>query len=219
MVGLTVWWVNRARLDAAGGKHNTKQDKKRNFLHSASLNTQIHGVSRNLSYASTDKEEQMFRLLALLYLLLAGSAMAAELPDIKLRDAYDESARLSDFSGKYVLLNVWATWCAPCVEEMPGLQRLQASMGNEKFTVLPISVEVGKTDKVTTFYQRLGLSGLPLYLLDDKHDMVRLKILGLPTTILLNPEGDVVWRVAGDLNWDDAALRAKLLKDIGGVAP
>lgn len=159
----------------------------------------------------------MFRILALLLLLAAWPASAGELPDIKLRDAYDESARLSDFTGKYVLLNLWASWCAPCVQEMPSLQRLQESLGSEKFTVLPVSVEVGKPDRVAAFYRRLGLRGLPLYLLNDKNDMIKLKVLGLPTTILLNPQGDVVWRVAGDLNWDDADLRAKLLKDIGGA--
>lgn len=159
----------------------------------------------------------MLRLSAFLLLLLAWPAGAAELPDVKLRNAYGESARLSDFIGKYVLLNLWASWCAPCVQEMPGLQRLQESLGNEKFTVLPVSVEAGKPDGVVAFYRRLELSSLPLYLLDDRKDMIRLKVLGLPTTILLNPQGDVVWRAAGDLNWDDAELRAKLLKDIGGI--
>lgn len=142
--------------------------------------------------------------------------MAKGLPDVTLRNAYDETAQLSELiTGKYVLLNLWASWCAPCVQEMPSLQRLQESLGSEKFTVLPVSVEVGKPDKVAAFYRRLGLSGLPLYLLDRKDDAVRLKVLGLPTTILLDPQGDVVWRVAGDLNWDDAELRAKLLRDIG----
>ncbi len=102
---------------------------------------------------------------------------------------------------------------------MPGLQRLQEILGSDRFTVLPVSVEAGKTDKVAAYYHRLGLSGLPLYLLDDKNDMIRMKVLGLPTTILLDPQGNVVWRVAGDLNWDDPALRTKLLKDIGGSAP
>lgn len=160
----------------------------------------------------------MWRLM-IVFLLLAWPAAAAELPDVKLRNAYDESARLSDFSGKYVLLNLWASWCAPCVQEMPGLQRLQEILGSDRFTVLPVSVEAGKTDKVAAYYHRLGLSGLPLYLLDDKNDMIRMKVLGLPTTILLDPQGNVVWRVAGDLNWDDPALRTKLLKDIGGSAP
>lgn len=160
----------------------------------------------------------MWRLVVLLA-LLTGTVAASELPDVKLRNAYDESARLSDFNGKYVLLNLWATWCAPCVQEMPGLQRLQESLGSETFTVLPVSVEAGKTDKVAAFYQRLGLSGLPLYLLDDKNDMIKMKVLALPTTILLDPQGAVVWRVAGDLNWDDAALRAKLMKDMSATQP
>lgn len=150
-------------------------------------------------------------------LLLPAVAAANTLPDVLLRDGAGTRAHLSDWQGRYVLLNIWATWCRPCVREMPGLLRLQQDMtarpGN-KLAVLPVSVEAGKAERVTEFYERHDLNGLPLYLLDDKADMVALKVLGLPTTILLDPQGKIVWRIAGDLDWDDDELRDKLNKDL-----
>jgi hypothetical protein len=92
---------------------------------------------------------------------------------------------------------------------------LQQYMGSKNFAVIPISVEAGRLEQVKTYYSKHGLLSLPLYLLDDKADMLKLKVLGLPTTILLNPKGEIVWRIAGDLNWDDAQLLQKLQKDIG----
>ncbi len=153
-------------------------------------------------------------------LLLSTGAMANTLPDVLLRDAAGKRARLSDWQGRYVLLNLWATWCPPCVREMPGLLRLQQDMAEKpgnNLVVLPVSVEAGKAERVTEFYQRHDLTGLPLYLLDDKADMVSLKVLGLPTTVLLDPQGKIVWRIAGDLDWDDAELREKLNKDLAGI--
>lgn len=153
--------------------------------------------------------------------LFLGSPMAeaqllsSTLANVELRDKEGDSLSLNDLHGRYVLINLWATWCPPCVKEMPSLQRLQQRMGSKNFAVIPISVEVGKSEQVKNYYRQHGLLNLPLYLLDDKADMLRLKILGLPTTILLNPKGEIVWRIAGDLNWDDAQLLQKLQKDIG----
>lgn len=149
--------------------------------------------------------------------LFSGTASANSLPDVLLRDATGARAHLSDWRGRYVLLNIWATWCPPCVREMPGLLRLQQSMAEKtghNLVVLPVSVEAGKAEKVAEFYERHDLAGLPLYVLDDKSDMIALKVLGLPTTILLDPQGKIVWRVAGDLDWDDGELREKLAKDL-----
>ena len=154
-------------------------------------------------------------LAALLQLPFA--ATASTLSDVLLRDGAGTRAHLSDWHGHYVLLNIWATWCQPCVREMPGLLRLQQSMAEKpgsNLVILPVSVEAGKAERVTDFYQRHDLTGLPLYLLDDKRDMVTLKVLGLPTTMLLDPQGKIVWRIAGDLDWDDRELRDKLNKDL-----
>lgn len=153
-------------------------------------------------------------------LLLSTAAAANTLPDVLLRDGAGTRAHLSDWHGQYVLLNIWATWCPPCVREMPGLLRLQQSMAEKpgnNLVVLPVSVEAGKAERVTEFYQRHDLTGLPLYLLDDKADMVALKVLGLPTTMLLDPQGKIVWRIAGDLDWDDGELREKLNKDLADI--
>lgn len=150
-------------------------------------------------------------------LLLSPAAAANTLPDVLLRDGTGTRAQLSDWHGHYVLLNLWATWCPPCVREMPGLLRLQQSMAERpgnNLIVLPVSVEAGKAERVKEFYERHALNELPLYVLDDKADMVSLKVLGLPTTVLLDPQGKIVWRIAGDLDWDDAELREKLDADI-----
>lgn len=109
---------------------------------------------------------------------------------------------LSDFRGQVVLLNLWATWCVPCREEMPTLDRLQAQLGGEDFHVLPLSIDRAGLDPVRRFYEEIGIRHLGLYLAEDLRAMLALAAYGLPTTLLIDREGREIGRRIGPAEWD-----------------
>lgn len=109
---------------------------------------------------------------------------------------------LADFRGRVVLLNLWATWCVPCREEMPTLDRLQARLGGENFHVLPLSIDRAGLDPVRRFYEEIGIRHLGLYLSEDVRAMLALGAIGLPTTLLIDREGREIARRVGPAEWD-----------------
>jgi len=126
-------------------------------------------------------------------------------------------ARLSDFKGKYVLLNFWATWCAPCRREMPMLSALQTEFGGENFQVLTIATGRNTTPGINKFFRDTGVTNLPKHT-DPKQKLAReMGVFGLPITMILNPEGQEIARMTGDATWDSDSARAiiaALLKQI-----
>lgn len=112
---------------------------------------------------------------------------------------------VTDFSGKYVLLNIWATWCPPCVKELPSLDRLQARMGSPTFEVVALSIDRKGLDAIRSFYQATSVTNLAVYLDREGKSMSSLKITGLPTTILVDPRGREIARWLGPKEWDEAA--------------
>jgi thiol-disulfide isomerase/thioredoxin len=129
-------------------------------------------------------------------------------PEIGFTTLSGEPASLADFHGKVVLLNLWATWCAPCVQEMPSLERLQAQLGGEDFTVLALSSDRGGARVVEPFLENLGLKQLHPYL-DPKSAATRsLGARGLPTTLLIDREGREIGRIEGGAQWDGPAAMA-----------
>lgn len=111
------------------------------------------------------------------------------------------SHSLSDYRGKVVLLNFWATWCAPCREEMPSLDALQAEMGGEDFQVVTIATGRNPPAKIDKFFEETGVKGLPV-LLDPNQRLARdMAVLGLPVTVLIDREGREVARLLGDADW------------------
>lgn len=121
--------------------------------------------------------------------------------------------RLEDFRGKVVLLNVWATWCPPCRKEMPTLDRLQAALGGPAFEVLALSIDHAGIDAVKAFYRDIGLKHLRVYVDPSSQAMTALNVLGIPTTLLLDPEGHELARLTGTKEWDSPEILA-LLKEI-----
>ncbi len=108
---------------------------------------------------------------------------------------------LKDFRGRLVLVNFWATWCFPCIREMPHLLALQKRRGGEDFTVLALSQDFNGWEKVAPFIEKNGLQELPVYL-DDRLAISRsLKIPGLPVTVLLDRDGTVLGQLVGDADW------------------
>ena len=128
-------------------------------------------------------------------------------PDVTFEDPSGRPARIADFRGRPVLVNLWATWCAPCVVEMPSLEALAAREG-DSLVVLALSQDFGGRQKVTDFFQRHRFVELEAYLDGNMAFMTALRIDTLPTTILYNAEGEEVWRMTGLADWEsDRAAR------------
>jgi len=119
---------------------------------------------------------------------------------------------LADFRGKAVLLNVWATWCPPCREEMPSLDRLQAKLGGKDFEVVPLSIDRTGIDAVKPFFDEIGIKQLAIYLDRSANVMSSLKVVGLPTTVLIGPDGRELMRWVGPKEWDSL----KTIEEIRG---
>ena len=119
-----------------------------------------------------------------------------------------KAASLSDFRGKVVLLNIWATWCGPCRVEMPTLDRLQAMLGGPDFEVLALSIDQGGVAVVKDFYEELGLKALRIFVDPSVTAPVALNALGVPTTVLISREGLEIGRYTGSAEWDSPKVEA-----------
>lgn len=124
------------------------------------------------------------------------------LPDITFQDATGKDVTLSSLKGKTILLNLWATWCEPCREEMPALDRLQKELGGDKFEVVALSLDRKGYDASRKFLTDMKVDNLTLYVDPSAKQGMALKVLGMPTTILINKDGLEVGRLAGSAKWD-----------------
>ena len=121
-------------------------------------------------------------------------------PDAAFEDPDGQRATLADFRGKPLLLNLWATWCAPCIKELPTLDALAAREG-EKLQVVTLSQDMEGRDKVETFLAARKLPNVEAWLDAEMKVMTALGVQILPTTILYDAEGKEVWRFTGDEDW------------------
>ncbi len=126
------------------------------------------------------------------------------LPELAFNDAAGRPLTLQAWRGKVVLLNIWATWCPPCLKEMPSLDRLQDKLGGKDFEVLALSIDTGTNAlaSIQSFYSRVGIRHLQIY-----HDPAgkagfSLAVAGVPTTLLVNREGRELGRMSGVAEWD-----------------
>jgi len=130
------------------------------------------------------------------------------LPEAVLLDAEDGEHSLADYKGKWVVLNFWATWCAPCRHEMPSLDRLQVAM--PEIAVVPVATGRNAVEGIKRFFEEAGVKNLPI-LRDPQSDLARgMRVMGLPVTVILNPEGQEVARLIGDAEWDSDSAKAVL---------
>ncbi|HJS84954.1 MAG TPA: TlpA disulfide reductase family protein [Acetobacteraceae bacterium] len=145
-----------------------------------------------------------------------GRAWAAELaklaqvtpprpaPETPFTTADGASRRIADYAGKVLLVNLWATWCAPCVAELPSLAGL-ARRAAERILVLPVSSDRGGAKVVEAFYASHGITGLPVLIDTDAALMHALGVRGLPTTYVIDAASRIVGKEEGGMNWDTAA--------------
>ena len=123
-------------------------------------------------------------------------------PELRFVDGDGREMTLKAFEGQMVLLNIWATWCVPCREEMPALDRLQAKLGGPDFQVVPLSIDREGLPKVNAFYQELGLKALGIYVDQTGKAANELGAIGIPTTLLLDISGREIGRSVGPAEWD-----------------
>jgi thiol-disulfide isomerase/thioredoxin len=131
-------------------------------------------------------------------------------PATVFKDAGDADKTLADFKGKALVVNFWATWCAPCVKEMPTLDALQAQMGGDTFQVLTISQDREGAKVAQPFVEKNGWKNLGLYLEPQGRFQRDASIRGLPTTIIIDKAGKEVGRVEGEVMWTSAEVVDKL---------
>ena len=130
-------------------------------------------------------------------------------PAISLADTTGQSVDLSELRGKLVLVNLWATWCGPCLREMPSLERLQSRFG-ERIAVLAVSEDRGGNKTVEPFIAKLGLKAVKIYI-DPKSEVGHaFGARGLPTSFLIDREGKVLGRVEGAAEWDSPKILSVL---------
>lgn len=122
-------------------------------------------------------------------------------PDFQFPDLKGKLVALSDFRGKVVLLNIWATWCRPCVEEMPALERLYQKLKGKPFEIVAVSVDSEGLDNVQPFVKKLGLS-FPILMNTNGSIRQTYGTTGVPESFIIDQEGKIVRKIIGPLDWD-----------------
>lgn len=140
------------------------------------------------------------------------------LAEVNFVDESGAAKTLADFKGKTVLLNLWATWCAPCREEMPSLERLQQALGSDKFEVVALAVDRTGPEAARKFLDSINVKSLALYSDPTTRSGSALKAIGMPTTILINAEGHEIGRLPGPAEWDSADAKRLITETLGTAA-
>jgi thiol-disulfide isomerase/thioredoxin len=126
----------------------------------------------------------------------------------------DEKAihNLNEFKGKVVLINFWATWCKPCVNEMPALVQLAKNLEGQNVVMVPISIDFGGMPVVKDFYSQYHITNLPLYVDDKGKSFKAAELKALPTTLIVNKSGMEAARIMGEIDWTSKEVEDYLIK-------
>ncbi len=156
--------------------------------------------------------------ILILFTFLITNAVGNELPDLKnlvvhkipkiydnviFLDDADKEINIQNLDSKLIILNFWATWCEPCKEEMPSLNRLQANQKLKNLKIYPINIGKENLKKVKSFFTELDINNLEPYFDNPSTLAKTFSLRGLPTTILLNSKGEELARIIGSINFDD----------------
>lgn len=123
-------------------------------------------------------------------------------PDFTLKDLSGKDVRLSDYKGKIVFLNFWATWCPPCREEIPSMMKLNQAMAGKPFQMLAVSIDEGGKEAVEHYFKGSGTM-LPALLDTDNSIAKRYGTTGVPETFVLDKRGVILKKVVGGMDWSD----------------
>ncbi len=165
------------------------------------------------------------RLTPLVHGEIAALALAREpmpMPDLHFTGADGKTVKLADFRGRDVLFNLWATWCVPCRQEMPALDRLQAVRGGPDFQVVAVNIDTARLDRPKAFLSEIGVKNLAFFADNTANVFETLKengkVLGLPTTILVGKDGCDIGTMAGPAQWDSPDALALINAEQGETA-
>jgi len=131
-------------------------------------------------------------------------------PSLALRDLQGKEHKLADYRGKVVVLNFWATWCDPCREEMPSMQRLQDKLAGKSFAILAIDYGEG-APRIQDFLKKVPVR-FTVLLDRDTSAATAWKVKVLPTTLVLDPQQRIRYSVVGDLEWDSQSVEDTIKK-------
>jgi thiol-disulfide isomerase/thioredoxin len=177
----------------------------------------IGGLKRNAAgdsacAAAVDLSRKLAPLVHGEVAALTMATAPLRLPDLAFDDSEGKPRKLSDWRGRTVLVNLWATWCVPCRKEMPALDRLQIRLGGKNFEVVAINIDTRDPEKPRTFLKEANLTRLG-YFSDNKakvfQDLKAIgRSLGMPTSVLVDSQGCEIGTIAGPAEWDsDDAVR------------
>ncbi|MBX4870971.1 TlpA family protein disulfide reductase [Rhizobium bangladeshense] len=181
-----------------------------------------NGVSDSTSAECSLAKERAANLTPLMKGQVAAMVAAGEprkLTAVSFNGPDGKAITLDHFAGKTVLLNLWATWCVPCREEMPALNALEKSMGSDKFQVVPVNIDTGDDEKPKAFLNEIGVDALQLYRDNTISVFNSLKkeglAFGLPVTLLLDDKGCLISAMNGPAAWDSEDAKALIRGAIG----
>ena len=126
-----------------------------------------------------------------------------KLEKINFKNINNETINLNSFEKSLIIINFWATWCAPCIEEMPSLNRLKTNPIFNNLEIIPINVGRDNIEKTKDFYKKLKIKDLKIYFDKDVELAKKFLLRGLPTTVFVNKQGEEFARVIGFVNFDD----------------
>ncbi len=126
-----------------------------------------------------------------------------KLEKINFKNINNETINLNSFENSLIIINFWATWCAPCIEEMPSLDRLKTNPIFNNLEIIPINVGRDNITKLKDFYKKLKINDLKIYFDKDVELANKFLLRGLPTTVFINKQGEEFARVIGFVNFDD----------------
>ena len=157
-------------------------------------------------------------LTIFIYLIMISLGHTSEKPDIKnliliknlktyenviFKDVNEKDVNLDDYKGKLLILNFWATWCAPCREEMPSIDNLQANIDLNNLKIFPINIGQENITKAESFFKNLNIKNLDIYFDPPITLAKKFSLRGVPTTIFFNKEGKEFARIMGSIDFDD----------------
>ena len=160
-------------------------------------------------------------ILIFIYLISSSSSYAIQQPNLKnlvvhkdpkklekinFKNINNEIINLKKFENSLVIINFWATWCAPCLEEMPSLDRLQANPSFKNLQIVPINVGRDNVEKSKNFFKKLNINNLGIYFDKDMELANKFLLRGLPTTVFINKKGEEFARVIGFINFDNKKI-------------
>ena len=173
----------------------------------------VYGISAFIGNRAGDTQcrpavETAARIAPLARGEVAGVVVASRplrLPDLTFRDGSGSERHLTEWRGRTVLLNLWATWCIPCRKEMPALDALEAKLGGPQFEVVSINIDTRDADKPRAWLKDVGITRLGYYADATAKVFQGLKLvgraIGMPTTVLLDPQGCEIGTIAGPAEW------------------